>query len=80
MSPRRAKQRCAPYAPDGDWARLFATAPGFMGVELLGEEARYATIDRWVSQGAFDAFKAEQGKAGQSRATPTPRSTQSSRP
>ncbi len=52
----------AAYGPDGDWARLFAKAPGFIGVELL-EGARYATIDRWDAQAAFDAFKAQHGGA-----------------
>lgn len=52
----------AAYGSEGDWARLFAKAPGFIGVELL-EGARYATIDRWDSKAAFDAFKAEHGGA-----------------
>ena len=53
----------AAYGPDGDWARLFAKARGFVGVELLGEGRRYATIDRWASQSAFDAFKVEHAGA-----------------
>jgi heme-degrading monooxygenase HmoA len=52
----------AAYGPNGDWAQLFARAPGFLGAELLGGE-RYATIDRWESQAAFEAFQAQHGEA-----------------
>jgi len=51
----------AAYAPDGAWAKLFARAPGFLGTELLGDGARYATIDRWESAAAFDAFQSAHG-------------------
>jgi heme-degrading monooxygenase HmoA len=52
----------AAYGPHGDWAQLFASAAGFIGVELLSGE-RYATIDRWESQAAFEAFQANLGEA-----------------
>jgi heme-degrading monooxygenase HmoA len=52
----------AAYGPHGDWARLFARAPGFIGTELLSGE-RYATIDRWDSQAAFESFQAHHGDA-----------------
>ena len=48
------------YAPDGDWAKLFQTHPGFRGSELLHDVERrrhYATLDRWESRAAFDEFK-----------------------
>jgi heme-degrading monooxygenase HmoA len=48
------------YGPEGDWARLFRTADGFLGTTLLkrnGEPAEYLTVDRWVSAQAYDAFR-----------------------
>lgn len=48
------------YGPDGDWARLFARAPGYAGTELLahdGEEGVYLTIDRWHTEADFRAAK-----------------------
>lgn len=47
------------YGPEGDWARLFRGAPGFIGLELLrdrGNPLRYLTLDRWASAEAFRAF------------------------
>src|SRR5690349_20153570 len=52
----------AAYGANGDWAQLFARGDGFIGNELLGGE-RYATIDRWQSQAAFEAFQAQHGEA-----------------
>ena len=37
------------YGPEGDWARLFRTAPGFLGTTLLkgeGPPPEYLTLDR----------------------------------
>lgn len=51
------------YGPNGDWARLFARAPGFLSVELLSDGERFATIDRWESPEAFEAFKVAYGPA-----------------
>jgi heme-degrading monooxygenase HmoA len=48
------------YGPGGDWARLFASSPGFLGTALLkspGETAEYLTIDRWRSAEDWDAFR-----------------------
>ena len=47
------------YGPDGDWARLFRTAPGFLGTTLLKGDATadYLTLDRWVSRDAYEAFR-----------------------
>jgi heme-degrading monooxygenase HmoA len=49
----------AAYGPDGDWARLFGRAPGYLGTELLraGEPRRYLTIDRWETRDAFEKFR-----------------------
>jgi heme-degrading monooxygenase HmoA len=43
------------YGPDGEWARFFVGAEGYLGTELLlGDE--YLVIDRWSSEAAYDAF------------------------
>ena len=50
------------YGNDGEWVALFREYPGFLGTELLreardaGSALRFATIDRWTSQDAYDAF------------------------
>ena len=49
------------YGPKGDWAQLFARAPGYAGTELLaldGERGTYLTIDRWHDSKDFHAAKA----------------------
>jgi heme-degrading monooxygenase HmoA len=48
------------YGPAGDWAELFARAPGYLGTELLkldGEDGTYLTIDRWNTEAEFDATR-----------------------
>lgn len=49
------------YGPDGDWARLFRKGEGYLGTDLLQDDAdgahRYLTIDRWESEAAFTRFK-----------------------
>ena len=48
------------YGPEGDWARLFRTADGFLGTTLLkgdGNPAEYLTLDRWVSAEDYEAFR-----------------------
>jgi len=50
----------AAYGPDGPWADLFRKALGFIEVRLLccsEQEGRYLTVDRWMSQEAFDQFR-----------------------
>jgi heme-degrading monooxygenase HmoA len=50
------------YASDGEWAALFARAPGYLGTELLrGGDRDYVTIDRWHDRSSFDDFKASLG-------------------
>jgi heme-degrading monooxygenase HmoA len=51
----------AAYGPDGHWMRLFREADGYLGTQLLCEQAdarRYVTIDRWSSREAWEAFRA----------------------
>lgn len=50
----------AAYAPEGVWAQLFRTSPDYRGTELLRDAyipGAYLTIDRWVSEEAFRAFR-----------------------
>ena len=49
------------YGPDGDWARLFGRANGYLGTELLrdrDDHNRYITADYWQSRESYDAFQA----------------------
>jgi quinol monooxygenase YgiN len=49
------------YGPQGVWAKFFRSDEGFVGTELnrdLKNPGRYITIDLWVSQAAFEAFRA----------------------
>jgi heme-degrading monooxygenase HmoA len=56
--PNRVEAFEEAYGPEGDWARLFRTADGFLGTTLLrGEAAEYLTLDRWVSPQAYEAFR-----------------------
>jgi heme-degrading monooxygenase HmoA len=50
----------AAYLPEGAWAQLFRTSPEYLGTELLRDAyipGVYLTIDRWVNEGAFRAFR-----------------------
>lgn len=52
----------AAYRSDGAWARLFASAPGFIRTELWrGEDGSYLTADHWRSVDDFEQFQANQG-------------------
>ena len=47
------------YGADGEWARLFGRADGYVETLLFretGRPTRYLTVDRWQSRAAFDAF------------------------
>jgi heme-degrading monooxygenase HmoA len=47
------------YGSDGEWARFFAGAEGYLGTELhasLEDERRFLVIDRWTSAEAYDGF------------------------
>jgi heme-degrading monooxygenase HmoA len=51
----------AAYGPEGVWAQYFRRGPGYIETELLRDTIvprQYFTIDRWVSQSAFDNFQA----------------------
>ena len=63
--PAEAEERfVAAYKSDGDWAQLFATAPGFIRTELWRSgDGLYMTADYWRSVTDFDAFQANLGEA-----------------
>jgi hypothetical protein len=47
------------YGAGGDWEQLFAQSADFLGTEVLaGKNGAFATIDRWASEAAYDAFLA----------------------
>ena len=51
------------YGPDGAWARLFATAPGFIRTELWqSSDGSYLTADYWSSPRDFDRFQSSHGE------------------
>src|SRR4051812_30908879 len=47
------------YGPEGEWARFFDGAGGYLGTELwtsLEEAGRFLVVDRWESAEAHDGF------------------------
>ncbi len=54
------------YGADGDWARLFRAAPGYLGTELFRSVAtpgRYLTVDDWAARAAYELFRSRAGAA-----------------
>jgi heme-degrading monooxygenase HmoA len=50
----------AAYSAEGAWAQLFRSSSDYRGTELLRDAyiaGNYLTIDRWVSEEAFRAFR-----------------------
>ena len=50
----------AAYGPEGAWAQLFRTSSEYRGTELLRDAyipCSYLTIDLWISEEAFRAFR-----------------------
>ena len=48
------------YGSEGDWAKLFRRANGYLGTELLRSSDRsdlFITIDRWESATFFEQFQ-----------------------
>lgn len=48
------------YGLHGDWVRLFRENPAYIRTELIqdaSEPSRYLTLDLWVSEAAYDAFR-----------------------
>lgn len=60
VAPARQAEFESRYRPEGDWARFFRRAPGYLGSELLrdGTDAlRYVTVDRWEDAEAWRDFR-----------------------
>jgi len=50
------------YSPEGEWARLFSRAAGYIRTELhrdTTDPGRFVTIDYWESESAWNTFRAE---------------------
>jgi len=48
------------YGSNGDWAKLFQRAQGFLGTQLLrsnSEMNTFLTVDRWESAACFENFQ-----------------------
>jgi heme-degrading monooxygenase HmoA len=64
VPPETEARFVAAYKSDGDWARLFATAPGFIRTDLWREaDGTYVTADHWESAAAYGRFQTESGDA-----------------
>ncbi len=64
VSPETEDRFVAAYRSDGDWARLFATEPGFIRTELWRDgDGIYLTADYWDSVEVFERFQAGHGDA-----------------
>lgn len=57
VDPAAAAAFEAVYGADGEWARYFRGADGYVATELWrGVDGRYLVIDRWRSAADYDAF------------------------
>jgi len=58
------QQFISAYDSDGDWAKLFRRAAGYLGSELLRsaeEPALFLTIDRWEDETCYTVFQHQFG-------------------
>jgi quinol monooxygenase YgiN len=64
VAPAQAAAFREAYGPGGDWAALFRRAAGYLGTVLLADTAaadRYVTVDRWIDEASYRAFRARFG-------------------
>ena len=62
VAPEHEERFVAAYKAEGDWAKLFAMAPGFIRTELWRDgDGIYMTADHWESATAFESFQAMLG-------------------
>ncbi|HEX6083868.1 MAG TPA: antibiotic biosynthesis monooxygenase [Thermoanaerobaculia bacterium] len=50
------------YGAEGTWALLFRKAHGYLGTELyrgVANAGEYVTVDRWIDEAAYRAFREE---------------------
>ncbi|MFN3842044.1 MAG: putative quinol monooxygenase [Rehaibacterium terrae] len=60
VAPAHRDAFLAACGPDGDWVKLFARDPAWLGTELgvdLDDPLRFVTLDRWTSRAACLAFR-----------------------
>ena len=65
VNPPRSTRSEAAYAADGDWARLFGTADGFLGTELFRSDSdphRFITVDTWSDVAAWEEFRRQRAE------------------
>ena len=63
VAPEKESRFVAAYGPEGEWAHLFATAPGFIRTELWRDgDGIYLTADHWNSIEMFERFQATYGE------------------
>jgi heme-degrading monooxygenase HmoA len=59
IKPEKQAEFESVYSSTGAWGKLFSASTGYMGTELLRDQAlpfRYLTIDRWVSEDEYELF------------------------
>lgn len=60
VKPGRTTAFLRAYGPDGSWVNLFRQSDGYLGTELLQDNADpgvFVTIDRWQSRQAYKTFR-----------------------
>ena len=60
VRPTEAPQFEKHYCTNGTWAAFFRNGKGYLGTQLLrdcDDQHVFATIDRWESQAAYEAFR-----------------------
>jgi heme-degrading monooxygenase HmoA len=58
--PGREEDFASMYRPDGPWAELFRTSPGFVSITLMRDlknPRRFVIADRWTSEKVYEEFK-----------------------
>jgi heme-degrading monooxygenase HmoA len=54
------------YGAQGEWCRLFARSPAYLGTQLLRDAVDpsvYVTLDRWHTRAHYEAFLLEMREA-----------------
>ncbi len=65
VAPERAVEFEQTYGPAGPWVALFRQSAGYLGTQLLRDQAeplRFITVDRWRSAQDYQAFRAAFGQ------------------
>ena len=60
VTPNRIPDFQRVYGSDGDWVRLFRSAPGYLRTELYHDcrnTNRFLTIDHWESPSSWESFR-----------------------